>query len=223
MPFVVDTVLCMMIWTMAFQQQNHVSSFTSSSSISSSSIRHTYHRSQNSAFVVSVPSSLSVPHIPQLSQQSRFKFGTVAVYSSFTADGSEYAAGDSDFDTEDDYDEANALLRNNGDSDEAQQFEVDEDDENRFVPTTELQPVPISKNAGNRFVTVIWDRAIKNRKLFHEMTNDNNNDNDANQWNDHYDRIQYTEDHVLFCRKQNLYNTTFNQHSMVDILWSLPM
>ena len=152
--------------------------------------------------------------------QQRHIFGRL--YSSFTADGSEYAAGDSDFDTDDDYDEANAAARNNKNgNDDDEQFE-DDDDENRFVPTIELQPVPISKNAGNRFVAVIWDNTIKNRERF-AKNNEIHNDDDSKTWTDHYDRIQYTEDHVLFCRKQNLYNATFNNHSMVDILWSLPM
>jgi hypothetical protein len=39
----------------------------------------------------------------------------------------------------------------------------------------------------------------------------------------HYNRMQHTEDHVMFCRKTNLYNDTFNTESNTDILWSLPM
>jgi hypothetical protein len=147
------------------------------------------------------------------------------LFSSFTADGSEYSAGDSDFDTDDDYEDTTAasLLRKNNDN---EMEDDDDDDENRLVPTIELQPPPLSKNAGNRFVAVIWDRVIKNRNQFNNHYPEKRmdmDDDDWYKWNDHYDRIRYTEEHVMFCRKQNLYNTTFNQHSMVDILWSLPM
>lgn len=204
MAFISVLLLCS-IWTMISQQPNSVHSFT----IGSRSIPLCYQN--HNAFTIPTTQSQH-PHI----------FGTL-LFSSFTADGSEYAAGDSDFDNDDDYDDANvaAMLRNNNGDDEQQPLE-DEDDENRFVPTIELQPVPISKNAGNRFITVVWDRTIKNRERFVNK-NEIENDNDLKQWNDHYDRIQYTEDHVLFCRKQNLYNDTFNNHSMVDILWSLPI
>ncbi|KAL7579394.1 hypothetical protein ACA910_014063 [Epithemia clementina (nom. ined.)] len=67
----------------------------------------------------------------------------------------------------------------------------------------------MSKNAGNRFVSIVWDRLLDQEgrdalELF-------------------YDRIDLTEDHVMFCRKANLYNETFNTESMVDVLWSLPI
>lgn len=39
-------------------------------------------------------------------------------------------------------------------------------------------------------------------------------------WEMHRDRIALTEDHVMWARKQNLYNDTFNTESMADILWS---
>ena len=211
------TILCT-IWTIILQQNNQVNSFTCSSSIC-----HSYHESRRAFGIPALEALSTITQQLPKRQKSRPSIFKAILFSSFTAEGSEYAAGDSDFDNDDDYDDSNAaaLLRRNDDEEQQQD---DEDDENRFVPTVELQPVPISKNAGNRFVTVIWDRTIKNRQYFtssNEMNNDD--DDDWKQWNDHYDRIRYTEDHVLFCRKQNLYNTTFNNHSMVDILWSLPM
>lgn len=131
----------------------------------------------------------------------------VLLFSSFTSDGSEYSAADSDFDSEDDEDAAAAIAAglnpNNLDGEET---------ESGVVPTIELQPVPTSKNSGNRFITVIWDRDYKN-----------NNNMNKDVWDSHYERVQCTEDHVLFCRKCNLYNSTFNANSMVDILWSLPL
>jgi len=60
----------------------------------------------------------------------------------------------------------------------------------------------------------VWDRLL-------QQPPSNDEDRDALDW--HYDRIALTEEHVMFCRRQNLYNETFNTESMVDILWSLPM
>jgi hypothetical protein len=215
------TIMMMMMIIQIIQQNNMIHSFTIPSCTSTSTYQN------RNALITILPTVKCYYDI----LKRRGKQQQQQLFSSFTADGSEYAAGDSDFDNEDDYDDttAAALLRkNNNDDEQQQQLEEDEDDENRFVPTIELQPVPISKNAGNRFVAVIWDRIIKNREQFVHSYNtnendDNNVDEEWKQWNDHYDRIRYTEDHVMFCRKQNLYNTTFNQHSMVDILWSLPM
>jgi hypothetical protein len=76
--------------------------------------------------------------------------------------------------------------------------------------TIELQPVPLSKNAGNRFVAVVWDKQLSQTK-----------NSDPLEW--HYNRVQLTEDHVMFCRRANLYNATFNVDSNVDVLWSLQM
>ena len=93
-----------------------------------------------------------------------------------------------------------------------------EDDD---TPTVELQPVPISKNAGNRFVAFVWDRELRLAAPQQHHHHPDTTTTDPLDW--HYDRIQRTEEHVMFCRKQNLYNETFNTESMVDILWSLPM
>lgn len=115
--------------------------------------------------------------------------------STFAADGSEYSSNDNaDMDEDDDelagYDR---LYRS-------------EEDE---TPTIELQPVPMSKNSGNRFVAFVWDRQLDIEG--------------RDQLELHNDRIELTEDHVMYCRKANLYNETFNAESMVDVLWSLPM
>jgi hypothetical protein len=118
--------------------------------------------------------------------------------SSFAADGSEYSSMDKKGDIDDDMDRAREYQR-------SYQDEQEEDE----GATIELQPVPLSKNAGNRFVAIIWDR---------ELDTEGRDALDL-----HHDRIQLTEDHVMFCRKANLYNETFNTESMVDVLWSLPM
>ena len=121
----------------------------------------------------------------------------VLFQSSFVADGSEYSSRDS-ADMDDDMDDSrNSYDRNYRDNQDE-------------TPTIELSPVPMSKNAGNRFVAFFWDAQL-------------NEDEKKDGLDLHHDRIALTEKHVMFCRKTNLYNETFNQDSMVDVLWSLPM
>jgi hypothetical protein len=121
--------------------------------------------------------------------------------SSYSADGSEYSSIDSDYDDDEDMMSGNMMgpLRN-------EDGLVDDD-----VETIECQPVPMSKNAGNRIVALYWDHELKGK----EDTRD--------PWELHYAREDLNEDHVMFCRKCNLYNETFNTDSMVDIMRSLPM
>lgn len=114
--------------------------------------------------------------------------------SSFVGDGSDYSSKDSDFDDDDEMNESM------GGSTYRQ---------GANVPTQELSPVPMSKNSGSRFVAFVWDR---------ELDTEGRDALDL-----HYDHIAQTEDHVMFCRKRNLYNETFNTDSMVDVLWSYPM
>lgn len=118
------------------------------------------------------------------------------LHSSFAADGSEYSSNnDNNNNDDDDMDLMNLRGRYNSEEDE--------------TPTQELTPVPMSKNSGNRFVAVYWDQAL------HSHTKD--------VWDLHEKRVALTEEHVMYCRKANLYNETFNTESMVDVIWSLPM
>mmetsp|Transcript_47130 Transcript_47130/g.47979 ORF Transcript_47130/g.47979 Transcript_47130/m.47979 type:complete len:390 (-) Transcript_47130:515-1684(-) len=126
--------------------------------------------------------------------------------SSFSADGSEYSAKDSDYESDGDGEEKNW---GEGDS-----YREDQQDNN--APTKELKPVPMSKNTGNRFVSLYWDHELEGGKL-------NKEEEPRESWWLHYDRDDLNEDHVMFCRKNNLYNETFNSDSMVDILRSLPI
>lgn len=121
--------------------------------------------------------------------------------SSFSSDGSEYSSKDSDYDT-DEMEEKNWGENN--------QYDDGEDD----VETIEQTPVPMSKNAGNRFVALYWDHELEQNKLEGEP---------RESWFLHYDRDDLNEDHVMYCRKSNLYNETFNQESMVDVMRSLPI
>jgi len=122
--------------------------------------------------------------------------------SSFSADGSEYSAKDSDY-------ESDGVEERNWGDDEYKE-EGDEDD----VETVEQKPVPMSKNAGNRFVALYWD---------HELEQNKQEGEPRESWWLHYDRDDLNEDHVMFCRKNNLYNETFNEDSMVDVMRSLPI
>ena len=130
--------------------------------------------------------------------RSSLQQSVLVLQSSFAADGSEYSSSDSS-DMDDDMDDGKS-----GNYDRNYRDDQDE------TPTVELSPVPMSKNAGNRFVAVFWDSQLNE-----------NPEKDALDL--HHDRIALTEDHVMFCRKTSLYNETFNQDSMVDVLWSLPM
>jgi len=124
--------------------------------------------------------------------------------SSFSADGSEYSSKDSDYDNDDIED-----MRSN--------YNGYRDDDQDDVETIELGPVPMSKNSGNRFVALYWDHELEEKKL------NKTNSPPRESWWLHYDRDDLNEDHVMFCRKRNLYNETFNTDSMVDIIRSLPI
>jgi len=115
--------------------------------------------------------------------------------SSFAADGSEYSSKDTDYD-EDEIAKPSSF--------QGKDFDDDQESE-----VTELIPVPMSKNSGNRFVALLWDQELDTRG--------------RDTLELHHDRNELVEDHVMFCRKKNLYNETFNTDSMVDILRSLPM
>lgn len=126
--------------------------------------------------------------------------------STFSSDGSEYSSKESDYDF-DDVDMSR--FQNMGPSG------IMEDD----VETIELEPVPMSKNAGNRFVALYWDHEMEQQRI--QATGDPHEERDP--WQLHYDRDELNEDHVMFCRKRNLYNETFNTESMVDVMRSFPM
>lgn len=136
--------------------------------------------------------------------------------SSFAADGSEYSSNDSSFDNDNNDDDDLSTTATNTDY-EKSYLDYDQDE----TPTVELTPVPMSKNSGNRFVAFVWDRELmKTKKQKKAKTNDTENLDGLDL---HYNRIALTEQHVMYCRKANLYNETFNTESMVDVLWSLPM
>lgn len=111
--------------------------------------------------------------------------------SSYSVDSSDYSSKDSDFEAEDEYDEP---------------YRPGRLDEEGVTNTKELKPVPMSKNSGNRFVAILWDRLLDTEDRRPEELHDA--------------RIKHTEPHVMACRKANLYNETFNVDSMVDVVWS---
>ena len=123
---------------------------------------------------------------------------------SFMADSSDYKADKSDFgEGDEDGDSTTVPLRG----------EVDMAD----VPVTEEIAVPMSRNnVGNRFFALVYDRS-------HSSRYDPNANEDGfakTLWEMHEDRVALTEDHVMWARKQNLYNESFNTESMADVLWS---
>ncbi|CAB9498016.1 expressed unknown protein [Seminavis robusta] len=132
-------------------------------------------------------SSIGVPGSVSRSPSARYM-------SSFSVDGSEYSSKDSDYVDDDEFGGGEF---SNGYRDP---------DDTGDSPTVEMKPVPMSKNAGNRFVAFVWDRLLDTEN--------------RDQSELHHDRIDLTEDHVMFCRKTNLYSDEFNTESMVDILFS---
>ena len=65
------------------------------------------------------------------------------------------------------------------------------------------QPPPLSKNAGNAFIALVFDKAL---------------DAQGRAWDDLVeDRVVDTGKHVRWCREANLYNETVNTDSLVDV------
>jgi len=117
---------------------------------------------------------------------------------SFYSDSSDYKSSESDFSANDEQMSEYGVPINK--------------DDDKGTPSIELTPVPMSKNAGNRFVAVVLDKDL--------MSLNPEVNGDLNVMEMHQARIALTEEHVMFTRKTNLYNETFNTESMADILWS---
>lgn len=143
---------------------------------------------------------LSVPAIESFTVQvphlSRHRAASSELYS-FYSDSSDYKSSDSDFTSDDDA------------SSEVGIPILSESEED--APTIEETPVPMSKNAGSRFVAFVFDKTLYN------------GEEEMDVLDLHEERINLTEKHIMFCRKANLYNETFNTESMADILWSNQM
>lgn len=116
------------------------------------------------------------------------------------ADGSDYSAGEADYEND-----GPSSVNNDGDDDGEGMRRLNAMD----APTVEEEPVGPSKNAGQRFLAVVWDDRVdtqgRSREALHEL------------------RVDTMTDHVLYCRKANLYNETFNYNSMADVFWSYPL
>ena len=125
---------------------------------------------------------------------------SVSQLNSFYSDSSDYKSSDSDFSSDDD-----------ASSDVG--VPVGREEEEEESPSIEETPVPMSKNAGSRFIALVFDAAVMASK----------GEEDFDVLDLHEERVNLTEDHVMFCRKANLYNETFNSESMADILWSNQM
>ena len=145
-----------------------------------------------------------VSSLPPSSSSPSSSSSTRLRMSSYSNSGSDYRSGAGDYEQDDDdgrdYDPM-----------ASSRYRGSEEDELAETEPEELTPVPMSKNTGNRFVALYFD---------HEVVAP---DDGREPWDLHYDRNDANEDHVMFCRKRNLYNETFNTGSMVDILRSFPM
>mmetsp|Transcript_1076 Transcript_1076/g.1400 ORF Transcript_1076/g.1400 Transcript_1076/m.1400 type:complete len:377 (-) Transcript_1076:119-1249(-) len=120
----------------------------------------------------------------------------LTIHHSFVADGSDYTSSDSDYEDSDD----GPLSSDSGPG--YRPLAVD-------APTVIEKPPPVSNNGANRFVAFVWDNKI---------------DKEGRDWADlHDNRVDLNADHVLYCRKANLRNETFNYNSMVDVVWSYPL
>lgn len=117
---------------------------------------------------------------------------------SFYADSSDYKSSESDY---------------TADEETTNEFGVPIKADETGSPSEELTPVPMSKNSGNRFVAFVFDKALMSLEHGEEGE-------ELDVLDLHESRIELTEEHVMFCRKNNLYNETFNAESMADIVWS---
>lgn len=125
---------------------------------------------------------------------------------SFMADSSDYKADKSDYGDDDKDPTADAAAPIRG--------EVEMAD----VPVTEEVAVPTSRNnVGNRFLALVFDRSLCTK---YDLENWEENDEENPLVEMHKDRVALTEDHVMWARKQNLYNETYNTESMADIRFS---
>ena len=158
-----------------------------------------------------ISSSSNAFHLPSPTSSLRPNAHTTTTTSlmSFMADSSDYKADKSDYG--EGGDDATG-----GDAASPIRGEVDMAD----VPVTEEVAVPNSRNnVGNRFVALVFDRSLCS-KYDLENWEENNNGEENPLWEMHKDRVALTEDHVMWARKQNLYNETFNTESMADIRFS---
>ncbi|KAL7489759.1 hypothetical protein ACHAW6_015429 [Cyclotella cf. meneghiniana] len=90
--------------------------------------------------------------------------------------------------------------------------EVDEEDVHVPLPKFKQEEESPDQGFQPMFLEIL---ERNNREVVWEEYN-----NDHILWKMHNQRVALTEDHVMWARKQNLYNETFNTGSMADVLWS---
>ena len=152
-----------------------------------------------------ISTSSNAFHLPSSPTLNVHQTSTTSLMS-FMADSSDYKGDKSDFNEggEDGTKGAASPIRG----------EVDMAD----VPVTEEVAVPTSRNnVGNRFLALVFDRQLCSK---YDLENWEENGEENPVWEMHKDRVALTEDHVMWARKQNLYNETFNTESMADIRFS---
>ena len=98
---------------------------------------------------------------------------------SFYSDSSDYKSSESDFQT---------------DEEPTSEFGVPIREDDEESPSEEITPVPMSKNAGNRFVAFVFDRT-----LTEEKGGGVGGGEEVDVMELHRERIALTEEHVMFC------------------------
>lgn len=102
------------------------------------------------------------------------------------------------------------------DYEEEEEEETVESEIDMDIKAPDFKEVPVKPSAFE------FQRLELQERLMQDTIHDEY-DNDHILWKMHNERIALTEEHVMWARKQNLYNESFNTESMADILWSHQM
>jgi len=129
---------------------------------------------------------------------------TTSLRMSYVADSSDYSSEDSEIEDE--------SANNDGEDYMGPGYREFQD-----VQAVEEKPIPMSKNAQKRFLVYYYDHDVD----AHADVDGDGSGRDV--WERHDLRQNLMEQHVLWARTANLYNHTFNNNSMADVVWSYPL
>jgi len=129
---------------------------------------------------------------------------TTSLRMSYVADSSDYSSEDSEIEDE--------SANNDGEDYMGPGYREFQD-----VQAVEEKPIPMSKNAQKRFLVYYYDHDVD----AHADVDGDGSGRDV--WERHDLRQNLMEQHVLWARTANLYNDTFNNNSMADVVWSYPL
>ena len=109
------------------------------------------------------------------------------------------------------------------DDDEDEEEDVEEEEYEEDEPTEmdmSIKPPEFAEEEPSEKRTAYQDHTLQ---IVDKSDLNLDHDDQHILWRMHKERIALTEDHVMWARKQNLYNETFNTESMADVLWSHQM